>query len=267
MAAKWADTPSGQDCVITEAFVNFETDPKTVTIYGLNFECENLIVTLGDYGPLDPLNVTCSPDPDNEITIELPSGIPDGDYLLSIQTGSSAHQYDAYNLTIDAPIITQEQLDDIIAGIKSLEDNFYTRFTDMGDGTIRDNDTGLLWLKNANCFSRLNWYEAMDAAALLADGQCGLTDGSTAGDWRLPTKAEWEAFYSTVYDNPALVKTIGDAQWSEGDAFTGVQSNVYWSSTEFDSIYAWYASMYYGYMSYANKGYSYYVWPVRSGND
>ena len=54
MAAKWADTPSGQDCVITEAFVNFnaENDPITVNIYGRNFECENLIVTLGDLGQL-----------------------------------------------------------------------------------------------------------------------------------------------------------------------------------------------------------------------
>ncbi len=48
MAGKWADTPSGQDCIITEVFVDFGADPKTVTIHGRNFECENLIVTLGD---------------------------------------------------------------------------------------------------------------------------------------------------------------------------------------------------------------------------
>ena len=26
------------------------------------------------------------------------------------------------------------------------------RFTDNGDGTVTDNLTGLIWLKNANCF-------------------------------------------------------------------------------------------------------------------
>jgi collagen triple helix repeat protein len=317
MAAKWADTPSGIDCIITEAFVNFETDPKTVTIHGRNFECENLIVTLGDYGSL---NVTlCSPYPDNEIIIELPTDIQDGDYVLNIQTGSSVHQYDTYNLTIgavgpqgpqgdkgdqgdqgiqgvkgdkgdtgdvgpkgdkgdkgdqgdqgdqgiqgvkgdkgdtgdvgpkgdkgdqgiqgpegppgadgecDCPI-TQEQLDEIYARIEYLESLHADadRFTDMGDGTILDNDTGLLWLKDANCFITMNFGDAMNAAGLLAQGDCDLSDGSMAGDWRLPTKEEWAAFMSTVYDNPALVNTVGDAQWLEGDAFTGVQSAYYW---------------------------------------
>ena len=85
-------------------------------------------------------------------------------------------------------------------------------------------------------------------------------------DWRLPTKAEWEAFYSTVYDNPALVNTVGDAQWSEGDAFTGVQSYFYWSSTEYDSGLAWSAHMFYGSMDNYDKVSYNYVWPVRSDN-
>ena len=31
------------------------------------------------------------------------------------------------------------------------------RFTDNGDGTVRDNLIGLIWLKNANCFGVRNW--------------------------------------------------------------------------------------------------------------
>jgi len=98
IAAKYGDTPSGQDCAITEAFVNFETDPVTVNIYGQNFECENLNVTLGDYGPLAV--ISCSPHPDNQIIVELPSNIQAGDYLVNIQSGPSVHQFDSYNLTI-----------------------------------------------------------------------------------------------------------------------------------------------------------------------
>ena len=145
----------------------------------------------------------------------------------------------------------------------------FVRFTDMRDGTIRDNHTGLIWLKNANCFGSKYWYNSMSAAASLANGQCGLTDGSAPGDWRLPTKGEWEAFISTVYYNPALVNTVGDAQWSEGDAFTEVQ-RLYWSSTEESSNHAWNVDMLTGSISYYYKeeetGHMS-VWPVRSGND
>jgi len=48
------------------------------------------------------------------------------------------------------------------------------RFVDLGNGTVRDTSTGLIWLKNANCFGTKAWQDAMDTAASLADGQCGL---------------------------------------------------------------------------------------------
>src|SRR4051794_35859814 len=38
------------------------------------------------------------------------------------------------------------------------------RFTNCGDGTVRDNLTGLIWLKNANCFGALQWAQALTAA-------------------------------------------------------------------------------------------------------
>jgi hypothetical protein len=159
-------------------------------------------------------------------------------------------------------------LDELYDGIEYLESivSRLARFKDMSDGTIRDNDTGLIWLKDANAFGVMNWYEAKDEAANLSSGEHGLSDGSVDGDWRLPTKEEWEAFMSTIYDNPALVNTIGDAQWTEGDAFTGVQSYSYWSSTEYDSTHAWSAYMNFGNMLTAIKGNYFYVWPVRSDN-
>ncbi len=75
---------------------------------------------------------------------------------------------------------------------------------------------------------------------------------------------------STVYDNPALVNTVGDRQWSEGDAFTGVQYKLYWSdywsSTEHLSGYAWFVNMSLGIVDYDAKPMHFYVWPVRSDN-
>jgi hypothetical protein len=43
------------------------------------------------------------------------------------------------------------------------------RFRDRGDGTVKDNLTNLIWLKDANCFGPQTWDNALDAANTLAD--------------------------------------------------------------------------------------------------
>ena len=53
--------------------------------------------------------------------------------------------------------------------------------------------TGFVWLQNADCFRRQPWDQAKSSAASLKSGSCGLTDGSTAGKWRLPTRDEFIA--------------------------------------------------------------------------
>jgi hypothetical protein len=97
------------------------------------------------------------------------------------------------------------------------------RFTDNGDGTVRDNLTGLFWLKNANCFgSALDWTTALNDSKTLASGSCGLTDGSTAGTWRLPNVKELYSLSSLAQINPAL---------PPGHPFANVASTQYWTST------------------------------------
>jgi len=272
-----AETPNRLE--ITSATVDLESG--TIDIYGLNFGDDPEVWLENNESPLE---VETSSDTQIYIAF-LPGDIQPGTYRLMVarQGFESSHpeKADSLDVTIgtvgpkgeqglpgvcDCPI-TQEQLDELTARLEYLENNaILSRFTDMGDGTIRDNDTGLIWLKNANCFGSKSWQDAMDAAEGLADGTCGLTDESEAGDWRLPTTEEWKAFMSPLYDNPALVNTGGIAQWKEGDAFTGVQSQYHWSSTEYNSYVAWRVSMYNGQVGNSNKGYRYYVWPVRSDN-
>ena len=67
------------------------------------------------------------------------------------------------------------------------------RFIDNLDGTVTDNLTGLIWLRNADCFGRQDWYGSLAAANGLRDAECGLTDGSAAGDWRLPNVKELQS--------------------------------------------------------------------------
>jgi hypothetical protein len=178
--------------------------------------------------------------------------------------------------------ITQAQLDALYERIEHLEcvqqNSIPTyRFTDMCDGTVRDNETGLIWLKNAYCSvfyiptgHGLTWYEAMTAASFIKNGDCGLTDGSTVGDWSLPTKDEFETLMDPRFSNPALTNTAGDGQWSQGDAFDGVRTGntAYWTSTthEQDSAYAYTWSTRHTLWGASYKGdiiYNY-GWPVRS---
>ena len=109
----------------------------------------------------------------------------------------------------------------------------YPRFTDMKDGTIRDNKTNLIWLKDANVFnSSYRWFDTIDELKSLHHGERGLTDGSVSGDWRLPTKEEWEAFVDANYNTPAVCNSTGDGQWEAGKPFNNIdQYDSFWSST------------------------------------
>jgi hypothetical protein len=146
--------------------------------------------------------------------------------------------------------------------------NTSPRFKDNGNGTVTDNNTGLIWLKNANCFGIRTWNQALLDANGLANGSCGLTDGSSAGDWRLSNRKELSSLVHDEYYNPCLSNTAGTGQWIEGDPFTNVQSWFYWSSTNlpFNTDYAWSVGMASGPITLAIKTTSYHVWPVRGGH-
>lgn len=99
------------------------------------------------------------------------------------------------------------------------------RFTDNADGTVTDHLTGLIWLKNAQCFSASNWANALASANQLASGSCGLSDGSTAGQWRMPNINELESLVDVSSANPAV---------SPSAPFSNIGvSNAYWSSTTY----------------------------------
>ena len=51
------------------------------------------------------------------------------------------------------------------------------------------------------------------------------------GAWRLPNIEELQSLIDVTFRSPALSNAAGTDQWTEGDAFSGVQSAFYWSST------------------------------------
>jgi hypothetical protein len=132
------------------------------------------------------------------------------------------------------------------------------RFTDNGNGTVTDNLTGLIWLKNSNCYGVRDWSTALSDANGLSSGQCGLTDGSIAGEWRLPNLRELFSLVDAENYNPAL---------PSNHPFTNVQADLYWSSTTYPghTFVGRDVDMYLGTATTHFKYEESFVWPVRGG--
>jgi Protein of unknown function (DUF1566) len=125
------------------------------------------------------------------------------------------------------------------------------RYVDCANGTVTDQVTGLIWLKDASCLGFADYAGANAAAEQLASGACGLTDNSVAGQWRLPTKAEWQATTARAVALecffPGLTANDGQTCYSEAAdgtapnqrALLGVSSGFssYWSSSMHDVIF------------------------------
>lgn len=152
------------------------------------------------------------------------------------------------------------------------------RYVSCGNGTVTDTVTGLIWLQDANCFGVKTYASANRAAANLKDGRCELTDGSAAGDWRLPTKAELAATIARAVsplgcfgaNAPSLTNDPGtDCLQAGPTSFTDVQLAIYWSSSALEPTPpdAWGVDLLNGNINNTqlSKATSHFVWPVRVG--
>ncbi len=114
------------------------------------------------------------------------------------------------------------------------------RFTDNGDGTMTDNLTGLVWLKDANCIKTqypsfnggtgngaVNWQSALDFIAGVNNGTySNCSAGKT--DWRMPNINEFLSLIN--YGSGINNGTGGTYVWLSNQGFNNV-GNGYWSST------------------------------------
>jgi hypothetical protein len=151
------------------------------------------------------------------------------------------------------------------------------RFTDNSNGTVTDNLTGLIWTENADCYAPLkNWQGALTYANAVhpgysgTEGNCGINDGSSAGDWRLPNIDELLSLVDREYSGPALsnAEGTGQAGITGTVAFTGSFDDCHWTSTTYVSnkSHAWKVVMNTGESSSYSKVSGCRVWLVRDAN-
>jgi hypothetical protein len=142
------------------------------------------------------------------------------------------------------------------------------RFVDCGNGTV----TGLVDLRDANCFGPEDWPTAQDEVANLADGVCDFSDGSRKGDWRLRNRAEWIKLVDGSCSGVRKLEGKDFCCSEPGRARKlGVQISDYWTSSTYDAgphcDFAHFVSLDDGAdHDVEPKTDTGYVWPVRSGN-
>ena len=143
------------------------------------------------------------------------------------------------------------------------------RFSERADGTVTDNLTGLVWVKNANLLGTVDadndtdgtagdgavtWQHALDYIKKLNN-----ENYLNHSDWRLPNVNELESLMNAELYLPLPLN----------HPFLNVQSSyIYWSSTSYayNAFSAWGMGMIYGNVFGVSKtDGNGYVWPVRAG--
>ncbi len=142
-------------------------------------------------------------------------------------------------------------------------------FTDLRNGTFKHNETALIWLADPTWIPQATSLEHANAlVANVQSGQHGLTDGSTAGMWRLPSAAEWDTaldpensglnpiFWRGWPQRDAAGRPVMSSRGfiglaSPGDRWNGRYNLTTWGDGGRDELFF---------------GSGSYVWPVRAGS-
>ncbi len=180
-----------------------------------------------------------------------------GYYLLPVRNSTSGNPYD---LPKTGQTTSYASGDDgyIQAGIEWPS----PRFTDNNDGTMTDNLTGLMWLKDGGCFKN-GWNYTLSSIADFNSNPGGhncLAYTRNYSDWRLPNVKELESLI-----NYGVADMAG---WLNSEGFMNVQYSSYWTSTTYqkNAAKAWMLDIRkINKLSKAKRA-AYYAWLVRGGD-
>ena len=119
----------------------------------------------------------------------------------------------------------------VLIGIFIIPAKASDRFTDLGNGTVTDTKTGLMWAAKDNGIP-INWPDALS--------YCQNYSGGGHTDWRMPTLAELKSLYDPGAKNKRgyhvtkLLETSSQSLWAsetrgfEAARFNFTYGKVYW---------------------------------------
>ncbi|SVD10412.1 uncharacterized protein METZ01_LOCUS363266, partial [marine metagenome] len=122
----------------------------------------------------------------------------------------------------------------MMAGITHLNIGWAAGYIDKGNGTIADQNSGLVW-QQADSYHELekgiNWYQALEYVDLKNSEKFAGFD-----DWRLPTLKELK----NLYDASRPVKSKDNERIGLPEPFRSGGSYYLWTNTERGLENAWY---------------------------
>ena len=135
------------------------------------------------------------------------------------------------------------------------------RFTDHGDGTIIDNLTGFMWLKDSDCFGKLKWKVASEVTRRLNTEPKRFFDcieySASYDNWQIPDMHKLQDLLEGSQGEPA--------GWLNTQGAVNVQARDYWTVSEnpYNLYHAWAINMGDGGGRNYPKSFELYVWPFR----
>ena len=141
----------------------------------------------------------------------------------------------------------------------SLSTGAQASLTSSGPLTVFDSAQSLTWTKDANLNGAMDWTTAVAWANNL--------DYAGYTDWVLPTSTQLTNQFSTNLGQ-AQDSSIADSHNANYNLFSKVQSDMYWSGSEYAPYpdVAWTFNTGTGYQDGSNKGLQFYAWAVRPGD-
>ncbi len=136
------------------------------------------------------------------------------------------------------------------------------RFTDHGDGTVTDNISGLMWLKDGDCFLPESWQNANVVVTWLSDAEKSPRLNcreytATYGDWHLP---DMEMISDFIQSAKGELST-----WLNSQGVFDIAARDYWISVDnpLNLYHAWGVNMRTGTPRNYPKSFELHVWPYR----
>lgn len=169
-------------------------------------------------------------------------------YLALARTGQTTC-YDAAGGVI--PCAGTGQDGELLAGAPWPAQRF-TLGTGAETGSVRDDLTGLAWLRAPDGTTPWSWLDALSSAAGL--NACG------HDDWRLPTRRELRSLIHNGWPNTST--------WLAGQGFA-VLATDYWTCSTLASVpdNAWNTDMYFGVVDVYDKAGGPRLWAVRTADE